>query len=739
MRFFQLIESYVIVKQSLFKKTPIPLAVLDTNCVFVDFSDSWSAYFGQTDEMVGKPFFESMPKLPEALKSDMRFCLEHEGFKSGEARMVFENGETVWYNWKIESVKDESDIITGIILVLEDITNKKLEEELLVKSQRVARIGGWEVDLVNDKIYWSHITKEIHGVDENYIPNLADAISFYKEGYSRTTISKLVKEAMEYGKAWDTELQIITAQNKEVWVRAIGEPEMINGKCVRIIGTFQDIDRRKKTEIEYNKVSDRLALATDKAGIGIWEYDIKRNELLWDSNMYSLYGIEESDFKGVFEAWESCVLPEDLERSSNEVKDAIEGKKNFDTTFRVKWPNGDIRWIKAEATVTRDNNGEATKMIGANVDITELKTTELQLETSEESLQGAFENSSVGMALVALDGKFIKVNQSLCESLGYSNEELLQLTFQDITHPDDLEIDLALLGEVVEGKRSTYQIEKRYFDKGGQLVYILLTVTSVKNFDGTLSHFISQIVDISPRIKAEKKLKNLLQLTTNQNSSLLNFAHIVSHNLRSNSANLTMICKFLSEDGLKQEEQKEMIDMLGRASDGLNETITHLNEVVQVKLETGKKLKEVHVRNTFDKILEDVNALILENKINVNTNISDTFKVKGVPAYIESIFLNLTTNAIKYRDPEKEPTLTIQSYIEDQFIVLSVEDNGKGIDLERYGKKIFGMYKTFHGNKDARGIGLFITKNQIESMGGTIEVESEVGVGTKFKVKLLKV
>ena len=622
---------------------------------------------------------------------------------------------------------------------MEDITNKKLEEELLVKSQRVARIGGWEVDLVNDKIYWSHITKEIHGVDENYIPNLADAISFYKEGYSRTTISKLVKEAMEYGKAWDTELQIITAQNKEVWVRAIGEPEMINGKCVRIIGTFQDIDRRKKTEIEYNKVSDRLALATDKAGIGIWEYDIKRNELLWDSNMYSLYGIEESDFKGVFEAWESCVLPEDLERSSNEVKDAIEGKKNFDTTFRVKWPNGDIRWIKAEATVTRDNNGEATKMIGANVDITELKTTELQLETSEESLQGAFENSSVGMALVALDGKFIKVNQSLCESLGYSNQELLQLTFQDITHPDDLEIDLALLGEVVEGKRSTYQIEKRYFDKEGQLVYILLTVTSVKNLDGTLSHFISQIVDISPRIKAEKKLKNLLQLTTNQNDSLLNFAHIVSHNLRSNAANLTMICKFLSEDGLKQEEQKEMIDMLGRASDGLNETITHLNEVVQVKLETGKKLKEVHVRSTFDKILEDINALILENKINVNTNISDNFKVKGVPAYIESIFLNLTTNAIKYRDPEKKPTLTIQSHIEDQFIVLSVEDNGKGIDLERYGKKIFGMYKTFHGNKDARGIGLFITKNQIESMGGTIEVESEVGVGTKFKVKLLKV
>lgn len=105
---------------------------------------------------------------------------------------------------------------------------------------------------------------------------------------------------------------------------------------------------------------------------------------------------------------------------------------------------------------------------------------------------------------------------------------------------------------------------------------------------------------------------------------------------------------------------------------------------------------------------------------------------------MESIVLNLTTNAIKYRDPEKEPKLTIQSYTEDEFIVLSVEDNGKGIDMERYGGKVFGMYKTFHGNKDARGIGLFITKNQIESMGGTIELESAVGVGTTFKIKLLK-
>ena len=728
----------MIIEQSLFKKTPIPLAILDTDCAFVDVSDNWNEYFGGKHELQGRSFFEIMPTLPKELESDIRYCLGHEGRRSGEMRTVFEKDGTVWYNWKIESIKGEDEAITGIILVLEDTTEKKREEELLKKSQRVANIGGWELDLIHNGIYWSQITREIHQVNDGFIPNLEDALTFYKEGYSRDTISRLVSEGIAYGKSWDTELQIITAKNKVLWVRAIGEPEMVHGKCVRIIGTFQDIDRRKRAEIQYNKISDRLALATDKAGIGIWEYDIKKNQLLWDANTYRLYGIQESDFKGVYEAWQSCVLQEDRKRLSGETKDAIEGKKDYDTTFRVKWPNGDIRWIKDEATVVRDNKGEAVKMIGINVDITELKHAQLQLETSEESLQGAFENSSVGMALVALDGTFIKVNQSLCESFGYSNKELLQLTFQDITHLDDLQIGLSLLEEVVQGKRSTYQIEKRYFDKNHQEVHTLLTVTAVKKFDGTISHYICQIVDITERIKAENKLKNLLQLTTNQNSSLLNFAHIVTHNLRSNAANLTMICKFLLDDELTEEEQHEMISMLSRASDGLNETIAHLNEIVQVNLETGKKLKEITIGKTVDKVLEDVNALILENNIKVSIDIPSDIKIKGVSAYMESIVLNLTTNAIKYRDPEKEPTLTIQSYAEDEFIVLSVEDNGKGIDMERYGEKIFGMYKTFHGNKDARGIGLFITKNQIESMGGTIELESAVGVGTKFKIKLLK-
>ncbi|MDF0709201.1 PAS domain-containing sensor histidine kinase [Flagellimonas okinawensis] len=727
------------VNPSIFHHAAVPFALLDEQLTFVDFSKEWLKQFNLDNDIEGKDFFEAMPKLPNELKSDIKYCLEGIEQRSGTKRLVLKNGDAIWYDWKISSIHEDRDMPPSILVILEDITHKRREEDLLIKSQEVARIGGWEVDLVKNSIYWTQITKEIHEVPQDYVPDLEKGISFYKEGHSRETITRLVQNGIETGKPWDTELIIVTAKGREIWVRAIGEPEMIYGKCVRIVGTFQDIDKQKNIELDFNKVSERLSLATKSAGIGIWEYNIPEDQVYWDHNMYLLYGIQESDFEGVYDAWESCVHPDDKQKMVEEVELAMKGIKDFDTIFRVLWPNGEVRWIKAEATTIRDMEGNPIKMIGVNEDITNLKTTELQLIKSEESLQGTLENSSIGMALVDRQGGFKEVNQSLCDSLGYSKDELLSLKFQDITHEDDLEIDLKLLQELIQGKRGTYQIEKRYFNKKGEIVYIILTVTAARNIHGDISHFISQIVDITTRKKAEKKLKGLLELSTNQNNSLLNFAHIVSHNLRSHAANLTMISSFLTDETLGEAEREDSLSMLTRASSGLNETISHLNEVVQVKLETDKKLKSIHLSYIVQKVLMDIQALINQNNIEVQVAVPKEMEVKGVLAYLESIVLNLVSNAIKYRDTEKKANkISIKAYEQENHIVFEVMDNGLGIDLDRHGEKLFGMYKTFHKNKDARGIGLFITKNQIESMGGKISVESKPGQGTTFRVTLVK-
>lgn len=610
-------------------------------------------------------------------------------------------------------------------------------KELLQKAQSVARIGYWEVDLLKNTVTWSEITKEIHEVSPSYEPNLEEGINFYKEGEHRKKIEQLVTRAIEKGMPWDTELIIVTAKGKEVWVRAKGEVELKDGKAVSLFGTFQDIDEKKRSQLQYIGATERLALATSTAKIGIWEYDVIENELLWDDNMFSLYGIKREDFLGVVEAWESSVHPDDKERGQKEVQMALSGEKDFDTEFRIIKPDGEVRHIKASASVQRNGKGEPTKMIGINWDFTELKTTQLELQRQEESFVGAFNNSSIGMALVGLDGKWIQVNDSICKSVGYTREELMRLTFQDITHPEDLEKDLNLLHEVINGKRDSYQIEKRYFHKDKRLVHVLLTVTAVHHIDGSLSHFISQIVDITSRIEAEQQRERLHKITSDQNKDLLNFAHIVSHNLRSHSTNMNMLIDFLKIE--KNEREIENIkSMLESASRGLNETVAHLNEVVQIKTTTLEKMKPVMVLSAINKVLDNIKAMVHEKDPIIDLSINSEHVINAVPAYLDSILLNLFTNSLKYCSPKRKLEIKISTSVADDQIVLKFEDNGLGIDMKRHEGKVFGMFKTFHNHPDAKGIGLFITKNQIESMGGHISVKSQVDKGATFFITFEK-
>ncbi|MFS4454602.1 PAS domain S-box protein [Maribacter sp. 2304DJ31-5] len=719
----------------LIKDSPAAVAILDNDLKFISYSNIWLHNFGgdQTD-LRGKKIFDVVKNTPPSFAKALNECLKGTKNENLGEKIILPEGRIQWLKWRIKAWDDEGSV-KGVILTMEDITIAQRDKELLLKAEKVSRTGGWEVDLLQNKVYWSPVTREIHEVPNDYVPSLQEGINFYKEGEHRNKITDLVSTAIADGTPWDTELVIITAKGNEVWVRAKGEAEFINNSCVRLIGTFQDIDEQKKAELKYKETAERLKVATKTANIGIWEYCILKNNLVWDDNMYRLYGVKKQDFSGEYEAWESGVHPEDKERGKLEVEQAISGKKEFDTEFRVLWPDGTVRNIRAIAKTERDAKGNAIKMTGANWDITELKQTRLKLERNKESFTETFKNSAAGMALVGLDGRWIRVNEGLCKSLGYTEEELLKLTFQDITYPDDLDIDLGLFQEVLDNKRDSYQLEKRYYHKSGRLVHTILTVTVVKTIEGNISHFISQILDITSRIEAEKRLKTLVEITKGQNDSLLNFAHIVSHNLRSHSSNMSMLAKFLIAEE-NEREKKNLNDMLFNATDRLSETVQHLNEVVQFKTGALENMQSTSLLNTLANIEKSIEGLLRDKGAVSYINVEKSHFVNAVPAYLESIFLNLYTNAIKYSASDRSPVIKITSMIENDTVLIKFKDNGQGINLKRHGNSIFGMYKTFHKHKDAKGIGLFITKNQVESMNGTISVESEVDKGTTFCITL---
>ena len=218
-----------------------------------------------------------------------------------------------------------------------------------------------------------------------------------------------------------------------------------------------------------------------------------------------------------------------------------------------------------------------------------------------------------------------------------------------------------------------------------------------------------------------------------QNKRLLNFSYIVSHNLRSHTSNINSISTLLENEN-DESEREELISLLKKVSESLNETMYNLNEVINIQSNTHlnkEKLNlNLYITNTINVLSEQIH---IKNVV-INNSIEDTTLVHYNPAYLESILLNFISNAIKYSSPNRQPIIDI-SYNSSNY-ELKIADNGLGIDLVKHGDTIFGMYKTFHKNSDSRGLGLFITKNQIEAMGGSIQVESEIDKGTTFTISI---
>lgn len=201
-------------------------------------------------------------------------------------RYITKSGNIKWLAWNAIYVKEENNIYG----VAKDITEKKELEELLQKANQLARIGGWEVDRQKNIVFWSDITREIHDVDPEYIPDMQTALSFYKKGKSRNAINRYIKRAFKTGKSWDDEFQIITGKGNERWIRMIGEAEYVDGGYNRIYGSFQDIDERKKIEEQIKNSEERRKLIMNAALDAIICIDKQGKVTFWNPQAEKIFG-----------------------------------------------------------------------------------------------------------------------------------------------------------------------------------------------------------------------------------------------------------------------------------------------------------------------------------------------------------------------------------------------------------------------------------------------------------------
>jgi PAS domain S-box-containing protein len=329
--------------------------------------------------------------------------------------------------------------------------------------------------------------------------------------------------------------------------------------------------------------------------------------------------------------------------------------------------------------------------------------------------------------------KILFISEKIESILGYSATETMRKNnfWNELIHQNDLERVTNTIQLVIQGN-ITQEIVFRMIAKNKKTVW----VKTIFNYEKERKTCLKVLmIDISNIKKVKKELKKMKSLVTEQNKKLINFSHIVSHNLRSHSSNIESVSSFISSTK-SVTEQKQMIELLKSASISLNETVYDLNHVVNVKTKINLVYKTLNLKqyviSTENMLVDQIQS---SNATIINL-IPQDLLINYNPACLENILYNLLSNAIRFKHPERDPIITIKWINDKNKRTIEISDNGIGIDLKKNEGKIFGMYNTFHSNTKSKGMGLFTTKNQIEAMGGCISVESMVDIGTTFKINL---
>ena len=422
--------------------------------------------------------------------------------------------------------------------------------------------------------------------------------------------------------------------------------------------------------------------------------------------------------------------------------------------IRFHPPTGEERYVSVTGAPVLNEAGEISAALGVFRDVTEQQGMQHELREQAERLRAIFEQAAIGITQVALDGRFLTVNQRLCEILGYPREELMARSFQELTYPPDLDTNLALHQPLLAGEIPSFSLEKRYIRKDGDLVWVKLTVSLVRNAAGEPQYFISIVEDINARKQAEEEVRRLnatlerrVSERTGQlaemNQEMEAFAYSVSHDLRAPLRAMQGFAQAL------QEDFPDELDPLARQYCRRIVAAAARMDTLILDLLAYSRISRAHLQSqplslaaALQEALNILEVEIHESQAQVVIKTPLPW-VRAHPATLEQVVSNLLSNAIKFIEPGVRPQVEVWAEPREEgakkrrWVRLWVADNGIGID-PAHQERIFRVFERLHGIETypGTGIGLAIVKKGIERMGGRVGVESRPEAGSRFWVEL---
>jgi PAS domain S-box-containing protein len=333
------------------------------------------------------------------------------------------------------------------------------------------------------------------------------------------------------------------------------------------------------------------------------------------------------------------------------------------------------------------------------------------------------------ICIAGYDGFFKKINPAVSKTLGYTRQELLSKPINEFVYIED---KVATIESRESVKRSIPLInfENRYVTKSGELVW--LSWTSIGIEEQQIVFGIAKNITHKKRLEEDRNI--LLTTLTSTNNELKQLAYTTAHDLRSPVNSLLSIFSMIENNKIDNDEVAELLDILKQSTENLRDTLNNYVDILIQKKSLNIQLGPVSFSESLNTIQKSLNSLIIDTKTAIDADFAEVDIIEFNKAYLESIFLNLISNSIKYAKPNTYPQISVHSRKIDGIVTLIFKDNGVGLDMDKVKGRIFGFNQSFHNNKDSKGIGLYLVNNHLTSLGGHIDIDSHVNEGTTFTI-----
>lgn len=521
------------------------------------------------------------------------------------------------------------------------------------------------------------------------------------------------------------------------------QPIQDSGTGTYAIIEVRDITEEKRAQQKILESEARFRTMADNAPVMIWVGDPAGNCVYVNQQWIDFTGL--SFQQSVSLGWREVLEEEHMPAYADTFKKATAESGPFKMEMRMRRRDGKYRWVINTAMPRFGINGEFLGHIGSIIDITEIKEAERKVKQNADLLQKLFLEVPAVVGLVrASDYQYVLANPEYRRL--YGNRPLVGKTIYDAHTKEEGRGFFQRVERVVKtGKPFTGNEMPATFERlnDGELAhgYFNLVYQPLIDVNNKVEAVLVFAVEVTELVNARKELTVTNNELSEKNDELLrinndldNFVYTASHDLKSPIANMEGLATLLREilQGTLNEEDMQVLDMMQQAVNKLKGTIADLTEITKVQKELQSAVEPLSFEDMLQDITADIDKLVRETGAIITTNLG----VKNMlyaRKNLRSIIYNLVSNAIKYRSPERAPEVHVVTYQQGEHVVLEVQDNGLGIKKEQQ-HKLFTMFRRLHSHVEGTGIGLYIVKRIIENNGGRIEVQSELGKGTLFRV-----